>query len=121
MNLNFSTTSTFFSVLLLALVDANYRFLYVGVGAPGRAGDTGVFAASSLKQALERNTLNLPPAKTIEGIPCPVNYHIVGDDAFPLSKNIMKPYPQRNLDREREFSITACRELGVWSRMPLAF
>lgn len=91
----------FFSVLLLALVDANYRFLYVDVGAPGRAGDAGVFAASSLKQALERNTLNLPPAKTIEGIPCPVNYHIVGDDAFPLSKNIMKPYPQRNLDRAK--------------------
>ena len=36
------------------------------VGEPGRAGDAGVFAASSLKQALERNTLNLPPAKTIE-------------------------------------------------------
>ena len=88
-------------MLLLALVDANYRFLYVDVGAPGRAGDAGVFASSSLKQALERNTLNLPPAKTIEGIPCPVNYHIVGDDAFPLSKNIMKPYPQRNLDRAK--------------------
>ncbi|XP_068759068.1 uncharacterized protein [Montipora capricornis] len=91
----------FFSVLLLALVDANYKFLYVDVGAPGRAGDAGVFAGSSLKQALERNTLNIPPAKTIEGIPSPVDYHIVGDDAFPLSKNIMKPYPQRNLDKAK--------------------
>ena len=65
-------------MLLLALVDANYKFLYVDVGAPGRAGDAGVFAVSSLKQALERKTLNLPPAKIIEGIPSPVNYHIVG-------------------------------------------
>lgn len=86
-------------MLLLALVDANYKFLYVDVGAPGRAGDAGVFAESSLKKGLEGNTLNLPPAKTIEGIPSPLNYHIVGDDAFPLSKNIMKPYPQRNLDK----------------------
>ena len=108
-------------MLLLALVDTNYRFLYVDVSTPGRAGDAGVFAASSLKQALERNTLNLPPAKTIEGIPCPVNYHIVGDDAFPLSKNIMKPYPQRNLDRAKRIFKHRCRELGVWSRMPLAF
>ena len=69
-------------MLLLALVDANYKFLYVDVGAPGRAGDAGVFAGSSLKQALERNTLNIPPAKTIEGIPSLVDYHLVGE-GFP--------------------------------------
>ena len=91
----------FFRVLLLALVDANYKFLYVDFVAPGRAGDAGAFAGSSLKQALEGNTRNLPPAKVIEGIPSPVHYHIVGDDAFPLSKNLMKPYPQRNLDKAK--------------------
>ena len=36
-------------LLFLALVDANYKFLYVDVGASGRTGDTGMFAASSLK------------------------------------------------------------------------
>lgn len=82
-------------------MDANYKFLYVDVGAPGRAGDAGVFAESSPKKGLEGNTLNLPPAKTIEGIPSSLNYHIVGDNAFPLSKNIMKPYPQRNLDKAK--------------------
>ncbi|KAI0221825.1 hypothetical protein LSAT2_026913 [Lamellibrachia satsuma] len=91
----------FFSVLLLALVDANYKFVYVDVGAPGRAGDAGVFAESSLKVALEKNTLNLPSAETIDGIPNKIQYHIVGDDAFPLSEKIMKPYPQRNLDKSK--------------------
>ncbi|XP_031560192.1 uncharacterized protein LOC116296307 [Actinia tenebrosa] len=42
----------FFSVLMLALVDANYKFLYVNVGAPGRAGDAGVFSECSLKKEL---------------------------------------------------------------------
>ena len=32
----------FFSVLLLAVVDANYKFVFIDVGAPGRAGDAGV-------------------------------------------------------------------------------
>ena len=40
----------FFSVLLLAMVDANYRFTYVDVGAAGRAGDASVFADSLLKK-----------------------------------------------------------------------
>ena len=91
----------FFSVLFLALVDANYKFLYVDVGASGRAGDAGMFAASSLKGSLDNNTLNLPHAETIQGIPTKIHYHIVADDAFPLSLNILKPYPQRNLDRQK--------------------
>lgn len=43
----------FFSVFMLALVDADYKFLYVDVGAPGRSGDAGVYAQCTLKRALE--------------------------------------------------------------------
>ena len=83
------------------MVDANYKFVYVDVGASGRAGDAGVFGESLLKQALQNGTLNLPPSATLEGITNKTCYHIVGDDAFPLSKNIMKPYPHRNLDKPK--------------------
>lgn len=75
--------------------------MYVDVGAPGRAGDAGMFSESTLKKALDGDTLHVPPPKTVEGIFSKIHYHIVGDDAFPLSKNIMKPYPQRNLDRAK--------------------
>ncbi len=92
----------FFSVLLLALVDANYKFIYVDVGAAGRAGDAGVYGESSLKKALESQSLDLPPPVFLQGKEdCEVHFHIVGDDAFPLSKNMMKPYPHRNLERQR--------------------
>ena len=83
------------------MVDANYKFVYVDVGASGRAGDAGVFGESLLKQALQNGTLNLPPPATLEGITSKTCYHIVGDDPFPLSKNIMKPYPHRNLDKPK--------------------
>ena len=91
----------FFSVLLFALVDANYKFLYVNVGAAGRDGDAGVFSTSSLKKALDANTLHLPPPVTLGGMTAPIHHHIVGDDAFPLRVDMMKPYPHRNLDREK--------------------
>lgn len=88
----------FFSVVLLALVDANYRFIYIDVGASGRAGDAGVFAASSLRKALDDNTLNLPEPGVISSQQ--IDFHIVGDDAFPLSTKLLKPYPHRNLDNK---------------------
>ena len=100
-------------MLLLALADANYKFLYVDVGAPGCAGDAGVFSESSLKKALETNSLNLPPAKPIEEISSQIHYHMVGDDAFPLSTNIMKPYPQRNLDMPKRI-LNYCLSRARW-------
>jgi hypothetical protein len=89
----------FFSVLLLGLVDANYKFVYVDVGASGRAGDAGVISESSLKEALENDLLDVPPPACVQGMPHPLHFHIVADDAFPLSNTIMKPYPHRKLDK----------------------
>ncbi len=41
------------SIMLLAIVDADYRFMYVEVGAPGRGSDAGLFRDTGLFQALE--------------------------------------------------------------------
>ena len=89
----------FYSVLLLALVDANYRFVYVDIGPPSHAGGADPFSESSLKHGLDNNTLNLPPAEHIEGIPNNVPYHIVTDNTLPLSEHVMKPYTHTNLDK----------------------
>jgi hypothetical protein len=37
-----------FSMVLLAIVDANCRFIYVDIGAYGKEGDSGIFSKSSL-------------------------------------------------------------------------
>ena len=82
----------------MALVDANYRFIYVDVGAAGRAGDAGVFADSALIKALGTKFLGLPDAVALQGI----LHHIVGDDVFPLNVRLMKPYLYQNLEKKRE-------------------
>lgn len=70
-----------FSTILLALVDHNYCFTYLDVGAAGRESDGGVFGRSNLKMAIDENTVNMPN-----------NSVIVGDDAFPLKRYLLKPY-----------------------------
>ncbi|GFO12727.1 nuclease harbi1 [Plakobranchus ocellatus] len=41
-----------FSIMPLAMVDADYKFVYVDIGAYGKQPDGGIFAVSSLGRAL---------------------------------------------------------------------
>lgn len=84
------------SIVLMALVDANYKFLYVDVGCNGRVSDGGVFGNCSLSRALEENILHIPKERALEGRNKPVPFVVVADDAFALKPYIMKPYPFRN-------------------------
>lgn len=82
-----------FSMVLLALVDADLKFIYVDVGTNGRISDGGVWSKSTLKQAFDSGLLNIPSPDYLPGTNAKVPFVIVADDAFPLGNNLMKPYP----------------------------
>lgn len=94
-NFNYKHT---FSIVLLALADANYKLIYVDVGCKGRISDGGVFNRSTLYSAIERNSLNIPPPACLPGTSIKVPYVIVADDAFALKPYMMKPYNFRGQD-----------------------
>ena len=87
-----------FSLVLLALVDARYRFLYIDVGANGRQSDAGVFANSKLSTALEQSMLHVPTVEKLPGTDTELPYVVVADDAFPMKTYLLKPYPGRLYD-----------------------
>lgn len=87
-----------FSMVLMALVDAQYRFLYVDVGANGRQSDAQVFGKCGLNQALLDNSLNIPHDRYLPNTTDMAPFVIVADDAFPLRRNLMKPFPDRLYD-----------------------
>lgn len=91
----------FFSVVLLALVDANYKFIYVNVGDLGKNSDAGIYSRSNLAARLEANTLNIPEPKALPGTRVLQPHVIVGDEAFPLKTYLMRPYPAAQLDDQR--------------------
>jgi len=80
------------SVVLLALVDANKRFLTLDVGQYGRVSDGNVFANSNIAMRLARQNIGLPPDENLGGVPLP--YIVIGGEAFPLKRYLMRPYPR---------------------------
>ena len=82
----------FFSIVLFAVVDANYNFTYANIGCQGQISDGGVFNGTKFKKSLEDNTMNLPSSSKLPGRNKSTPFVFVADDAFPLSCNIMKPY-----------------------------
>lgn len=90
------------SIVLLGLVDAEYKFLYVDVGKNGRMHDASLFRESSLATQLHSGTLNLPLPTHLLGYDTQLPYVIIADDAFLLKVNIMKPYPDRDFTLEKK-------------------
>nr|CAI5865355.1 unnamed protein product [Callosobruchus analis] len=82
-----------FSIVLMAIVNANYKFIYAHVGSQGRMSDGGVFQRTSFCRSLLNNALNIPKPIPLKSMHLEVPYVLVADDAFPLTASIMKPFP----------------------------
>ena len=80
----------------MAAVDAGYRFIVVDVGNYGSNSDTGIFKHSDFGQKFLLNELGLPPREPLPGFPQAglLPHCFVEDEAFPLSVDLMKPYPR---------------------------
>lgn len=89
----------FCSIVLMAIVDHEYKFIWASVGAPGSHSDGGIFKNSSLYAKLEEGRLGLPRPEPLPGQRRPLDYYFVGDDAFALAPWLMKPFPLRQLTR----------------------
>ncbi|XP_029166221.1 uncharacterized protein LOC114937030 [Nylanderia fulva] len=71
-----------FSIVLLAICDANYVFTYVDIGAYGRQSDSGVFKNSLMGQKFAQGQMNVPPAEEIYEGSSKYPYVLVADEAF---------------------------------------
>ncbi|CAH1971907.1 unnamed protein product [Acanthoscelides obtectus] len=91
----------YFSIVLMAVVDADGLFLTIDVGEYGRNSDGRAFQVSYFGQAMEQGNLNLPHPTPLPGETNMVPYYFIADEAFPLKKNLMKPYGRNQLTNER--------------------
>ena len=89
----------YFSMILLGVCDAKYRFTYINVGQYGATNDAAVLNGSNLYEKLQSHRVNFPapdaidPDYRVDGL-CPeMPYYFVGDEIFALTTYLMKPYP----------------------------
>ncbi|GFO27768.1 protein antagonist of like heterochromatin protein 1 [Plakobranchus ocellatus] len=89
-----------FSIVLPGVCDAQYNFISVDFGDFERHSDGGVLKHSSFGRALYSNSLPIPLDESICGSD-PLPYVLLGDEAYPLLRNIMRPFSRRGLDNVR--------------------
>uniref|UniRef100_A0A0K8UY09 Putative nuclease HARBI1 n=1 Tax=Bactrocera latifrons TaxID=174628 RepID=A0A0K8UY09_BACLA len=93
----------FFSIVLQALVDANYKFICIDVGGYGKQSDGGTFRASNLFLYLTDGRLKIPEACALPNSDIIAPFVIIGDEAYPLLPNLLKPYSRKRLDADKEY------------------
>ena len=100
----------YYSIIMLAVVDANYKFMYVDVGSYGADSDAGIFRHCGLFNALEQDKTGLPPYEQLPDGDTDIPYFLIGDDAFALKSWMMKPYSKREMTAlERIFNYRLSR------------
>lgn len=80
-----------FSIVLLAMIDANCKFVVIDVCSYGKEGDAGIFNKSKMGLLVKNGTI-FPPSTFLPHSNILLPHVIVGDEAFRLSEHIMKPY-----------------------------
>lgn len=86
---------SFFSVVLLAIVDGRLRFNAIDVGAYGREGDAGIFMRSNMGRAIAAGQFGIPEPAAVGQSEVVLPHVILGDSAFRLTKSMMVPFSSR--------------------------
>ncbi|KAH7974282.1 hypothetical protein HPB49_013724 [Dermacentor silvarum] len=86
-----------FSIVLTAAVDSEYKYTLIDVGAEGRRSDGDVLKNFESGKALENRNLGLPSAGELPGTGIVAPYAFVGDEAFQLREDFMRPFPAKQL------------------------
>ena len=93
-----------FSVVMLALVDGQYKFRWVDVGTAGSCSDAQIFNTCHLKRKIDDGSIGFPDPAPITQGGRDVPYFILADDVFALTTWLMKPCGRRMLTREERIA-----------------
>ena len=91
----------FYSIVLMGLVDSEYRFVWPSVGAPGNSHDSTLIQSTELWGRIVEGNVIPNVVQQVENVDIPPL--ILGDDALPLRTWIMKPHGDAVLPVDKRY------------------
>lgn len=82
----------FYSIKLQAVVDSNYKFIFIDVGALGKEHDSLTFKSSDFYKALIEKKLQIPDNMTLPSSNNNVPFVFIADGAYAIAPYLLKPY-----------------------------
>ncbi len=79
----------------MALVDSNYKYIMIDVGAASSEGDSNTFRNSAFGQLFHSDRIPFPLPENLPGTTTRAPYVLVGDKAFPRELHLLKPYSKK--------------------------
>ena len=108
----FYNYKSFFSIVLLAIASGDYRFVTVDIGRYGSNSDSGLLNSTNFFKQLNSRNLNIPPSAMLPNDPngVAVPHFFTGDEAFPLHRDLLWPFPRNQLSNEAKiYNYRLCR------------
>lgn len=91
----FHNYKNYFSIVLLGIVDVNYKFIYTDVGSFGKESDSTIFEKTDFFKKLENNELNIRKCQLLPNTNTKMTF------AFSLSSNVMRPFSGKVLSNKK--------------------
>ena len=108
----------FYSVVLMAMVDSHYRFIWGSYGYPGNSHDSIIFQSTDLWSKIQKGNYLPQIAKKVGSQDVPPL--VVGDSAFPFTSWLMKPFTNAILtEKQRYFNYRLSRARMVTEGNPI--
>lgn len=101
---NYFNYKHYFSLVLMAVADADYCFTYISVGSYGKTNDSNVLKSTHFGRMLYSDHLNVPKPTPLSNMSQDKSFPFVfvADEAFALGTNVLRPFPSRALTSERK-------------------
>ena len=97
----FYNFKNFYSLVLMALIDSKYRFIWASAGFPGNSHDAVILKSTNLYKSLISHQVFQPIAQDLDG--SEITPFLLGDGAFPFHTWLMKPYSNTSLKSQQRY------------------
>ncbi|KMQ88796.1 nuclease harbi1-like protein [Lasius niger] len=103
---NYFCYKKFFSLVLMAACDADYRFVWMDIGQYGSLNDCSIWTNCDFGRMLENGEVELSPPKCLPSTNILMQHAFVDDKAFPLKQYMIKPFSKRQLGDAEQSPVT---------------